>query len=99
MTAPNIPELRRLLAEATPGPWEADGGEFVMPTDPDTEMSVEPAGVFGKRWRKDAALIVALRNDTPALLDLLDDMATDLSEAAPGRYGTLARYRAMCGES
>lgn len=47
MTAPNIPELRRLLAR--------------------------PLATFSDADRYD--LIVALRNDVPALLDLLDDMA------------------------
>lgn len=71
----DIATLRKLLAEATPGPWDEDtcliqacafsGGhahaEFIEPTD--------------------ATLIVALRNAAPALLDELERLRAEAAEA------------------
>lgn len=141
MTAPNIPELRRLLAEATPGPWHWSGNErsgpylatwgseglgrcVVMAFKRLGMQSAQPVFVTGGLIQErcptvrevpyrddiididhpDARAIVALRNDVPALLDLLDAVCLDLHNAHENGYGSgttadaLARYRAMCGE-
>lgn len=92
MTVPNIPELRRLLTKATPGPWRND--RYNIWTHNQNPATDAPIGCWSTA---DARAIVALRNDAPALLDLLDDMAATLSHKAPYSKA-LARYRAMCGE-
>lgn len=64
-------ELRRLLAEATPGPWSVE--EY-----PDMPGSFYvKAGVFG--LHENAALIVAARNALPALLDENDRLREALT--------------------
>ena len=54
-------ELRRLLEAATPGPWEGDPEE--VDSDGGVVWAVSP---------EDFALIVAMRNALPVLLDRLD---------------------------
>lgn len=76
-----VSELRRLLAEATPGEWD------VLP-----EIVGSPAFIRSQRGRPvattvpmpDAALIVALRNHAGALLDV-----ADRAEAAEARVEAL----------
>ena len=132
MTVPYLPELRRLLAEATPGPWrcyyyaaEEETAHFAESirlsvesdakvgatawrvttdqADPEHWLNLAYGG-NGSTSRANTVLIAALRNDAPAILDLLDDMAAALLnvERHKGLLGgerePLARYRAMCGE-
>lgn len=70
----NISELRRLEAEATPGPWEITpcwdilgntdhGNGMVCQITPDVPYTEAEAN---------AALIVAIRNTLPELLDQLE---------------------------
>lgn len=105
MTALNLPELRRLLAEATPGPWDVTAHGVINERPP---VGGRVSRVCCHGYLPNGRMIVALRNDAPAILDLLDDMATALTECTPvsptPRYGlvqdlradALARYRAMC---
>ena len=71
-----IEELRALLAKATPGPWEVDyldkNGQRVI-----RQEHIEIAtfwhhcvGSIEKEMEANAALVVAMRNALPALLDL-----------------------------
>ena len=65
-------ELRRLLAEATPGPW-IDAGDIesiplTIASDPYAAIGRDPS----PQWAKNAALIVAAVNALPALLDVAD---------------------------
>jgi hypothetical protein len=66
--------LRELLEEATPGPWKAvrlaigDSSDITLP---------HPEQGYARIWAKrlgdaDAALIVALRNAAPFLLDVVE---------------------------
>jgi len=76
-TAKTIAELRELLARATPGPWFMDNGagvsHRVWPYFHPLAATHRPRP-FDKQNQADeqianAALIVALRNAAPALLD------------------------------
>lgn len=74
----DIAKLRELLAKATPGPWDAmntfaeqgveiwDGGPGDMPI---ARLAYRYPKVPGRDAHPDAALIVALHNAAPALLD------------------------------
>lgn len=59
-----IPELRRLLAEATPGDWKIGPSQFDLETDR-VHIGYMFMGV-------DAALITAAINALPALLDEIE---------------------------
>ena len=60
MTAdPRIARLRRLDAEATPGPWTLNSGGYVR----------TPGGAFNEH---DGALIAAMRNAWPAMVTLVE---------------------------
>ena len=84
----DIAALRRLLAEASPGPWEYDG----VPVD-DSHWTVaeiargaplpmiEVPGSEAKDANADAALIVALRNAASELLDRLERAERKLESA------------------
>lgn len=62
-----VSELRRLLAEATDGPWHKSGSLAVY-------SSGESARCVDVCYREtDAALIVALRNHADALLDVVEE--------------------------
>jgi len=66
-----IDELRRLLGEATPGPWTHLGGRNWQPyPERRTDRDVYQPG--DARSTEDAALIVALRNHAPSLLARLE---------------------------
>lgn len=72
--APTYAELRRLLAEATPGPWEgyttaccADAGWVDGPHGPVCPVHIAPKMTHTLN-AEDAALIAAMRNALPALL-------------------------------
>lgn len=71
---PTYAELRRLLAEATPGPWEgyttaccADAGWVDGPHGPVCPVHIAPKMTHTLN-AEDAALIAAMRNALPALL-------------------------------
>lgn len=81
-------ELRRLLGEATPprwGTWHSptpshDYRQALGVTFPDMPGHTYRIGALdagGGREREDAALIVALRNSAPALLDALDALTAE----------------------
>lgn len=59
-----LPELRRLLAEADPGPWSTPGHLII--SEPRDEVIADAYNEC------DAALIVALRNHADALLDVVE---------------------------
>ena len=72
----SIEELRALLAKATPGPWEVDyldkNGQRVIRQE-HIEIATlwhHSVGSIEKEMEANAALIVAMRNALPALLDL-----------------------------
>ncbi len=75
LTRADLAELRRLLAMATPGPWriEYDGDRY--------EFNAGAAGI-GEVYdteggREDAALIVALVNAAPRLIEMAERAARD----------------------
>ena len=80
----NIPELRALVAAATPGPWAYEddgtiGGIFVRP----------PAGRPHRHdSAADAAFIAASRSAIPALLDRVEALGAALREALAIAHST-----------
>lgn len=77
LTKEQIEELRGLAAKATPGPWDADfnDGEYgwqprIAATDGRLLCVVGNAETERQdQWEADAALIVAMCNALPSLLD------------------------------
>lgn len=89
-------ELRRLTREATPGPWK--WGWTTDLTSPPTKRftkdsyTVEPAVCATSRLKggfDDAALLVAMRNALPALLDRMEKLER-VAEAS--RYHSRGDY-------
>jgi hypothetical protein len=79
-------ELRRLLAAATPGPWNADG----LTLRPGTVWN-EHGNDLARAWLpSDAALIVAAVNALPILLGALEIIAAAPTDA-PDAIGVTAR--------
>ena len=76
-------ELRRLLDEATPGPWEAEGSQLWGPDGVLVAAVREHSTIVD---RPDAQLIAAAVNALPGLLDQLD-----AAEAALARVRELHR--------
>lgn len=75
MSDSRIAELRALLAEATPGPWEQyDDTRTVRSTqlvDPDWPQRGKE--IVGDIWRDETrALVLAAVNTLPALLDVVE---------------------------
>ena len=82
-------ELRRLLAEATPGPWRQTGTKarphWYVTSDialvhgnlPPTREDYAPETI--QRWIADAALIVAAVNVLPAHLDVIKAARDELA--------------------
>ena len=80
MTNVNLEELKRLLAEATPGPWKAEPRRLVVGDQLGPLMSylagdratTEGMTVsLGSERLVDHALVAALRNAAPALIEEL----------------------------
>jgi hypothetical protein len=72
----DIGALRKLLAEATPGPWGSECASVFGP-DPDRDSVAEcdwDQTKPGELEDADAALIAAMRNALPALLDAAEAM-------------------------
>ena len=74
----NTKELRELLEKATPGPWAVYRCSFAD-EDPDSACGLNGGSFDACREEchhtvplKDAALIVALRNAAPLLLDVVE---------------------------
>ena len=88
-----IDELRRLLAEATPGPWETDefdpGTVTVLQSSPKTEALCVADLADGATDRPDAnaALIVAAVNALPALLRVAEAAAVVCDPMVEGAGG------------
>lgn len=76
-----IAELRALDAAAKQPPWSVEGG-YVFPGKPD-EVEGEAIWIFGTNecgHPPTAALIVAMRNALPSLLDEREAMLRELKE-------------------
>lgn len=88
-TTETIAKLRKLLAEATPGPWETDAWPRVDDVSEDVHF-IRGVGQQKNQWiascpeaddgvqllrnMDNAELIVAMRNELPALLDRLEKL-------------------------
>lgn len=89
--AKTIEELQGLLAKATPGPWSThlvDDTTIMSParevaTTCDSSQTDREDGydIEYEQMEADAALIVAMRNALPALLDRLEKAEGELAEA------------------
>lgn len=69
----DITALRRLIAAASPGPWETGDDGLVWTTEP---IPGDP--VSGSTEVEDARLIAAARNALPGLLDEVERLRRDL---------------------
>lgn len=83
-----IEELRALLAKATPGPWEVDyldkNGQRVIRQE-HIEIATfwhHSVGSIEKEMEANAALVVAMRNALPDLLDAAERAEKNLQHAA-----------------
>lgn len=77
MTTPDLPTLRRLLAEAGPLPWAEDHGDIVYDLDNQHGPSVVADDVMPDK----AVLIVAAVNALPGLLDRIEKLERDVAKA------------------
>jgi hypothetical protein len=88
MTTKQIDDIKRLLAEATPRPWQHETmAKCVSGGTPLRAIC---------RWsadRNDADLIVAAVNALPSLLDDLDEVIRDRNEWADSTRGANQRMR------
>lgn len=83
---PDIAELRRLLAEATPGPWHAGVRKLFAGA-----LGREPLREIGSIGADaDRDLIVAAINALPALLDEVERLRADQTGDATSYYRCLA---------
>lgn len=83
-----IEELRALLAAATPGPWEhrQHEGMHALAARDGWAMESEPDDSDdGARVAADFALVAAMRNALPALLDVAEAARAVARSAGPGR--------------
>jgi hypothetical protein len=92
----NTKELRELLEKATPGPWAVYRCSFAD-EDPDSACGLNGGSFDACREEchhtvplKDAALIVALRNAAPLLLDVVE-AAEDQCEEHGDTFGMPCR--------
>jgi hypothetical protein len=69
-----IANLRRLLAEGTPGPWYYAGDIESVPL---TIASFAYDGEPSTQYQRNAALIVAAVNALPALLDVVEALTDE----------------------
>ncbi len=100
-----LAELRRLAAEATPGPWDAHPATSGTPSDGPTMMRVDSRDLPGRPiiadfdysqgGGADAAYIAAA--DPPTVLALLDTVDTLRAERDAARE-RLARVEALARE-
>lgn len=79
LTASDLATLRRLLAAATPGPWATERDE-VMPFATLTVADGVLADVY---CTDNAALIAALVNAAPALIEMAERAVRDPSAGHP----------------
>lgn len=81
----DIPTLRRLLGEATPGTWKLWGMAVMADVDgtSDVQMAKRVASTFfqldGHPRTNDASLIAALRNSASELLDELERLRAEVA--------------------
>lgn len=75
----DMKELRRLLEAATPGPWHVRGDKVCCGDPNDDSCAFAIADTFHSTKDEDAALIVALRNAAPDLLDRLESLEADMA--------------------
>jgi len=72
----DLDELKRLLAEATPGPWEARRGDYTL----GCVTNAADAPIFSYTRPEDAALIAAAVNALPGLIGHLETAVEQIRE-------------------
>lgn len=92
--ATDLDELRRLDSEATKGPWEYDpaSANQSIPNlehagsirETDGHYWIAMMEIDGPRPKADAALIVALRDALPGLLETIDELHRDMEQVSLG---------------
>lgn len=91
----DLEKIRRLLSEATEGPWEVEVGgpefgedEYCDGITSNSGQIVETdSGVYPPSL-PDARLIAAMRNALPALLDRVEELEGALRKVQGSRYST-----------
>ena len=96
--APDVAELRRLLSEATPRPWEAEGSQLWGPDGVLVAAVREHSAIVD---RPDAHLIAAAANSMESLLDDADALRAELAhmtEARDNARAEVGRLAALVAE-
>lgn len=75
-----IETLRRLLEEATPGPWKVEGGWGAAVVSEGKKSWLSP---YGERCRKVSSLAAASLTTLPALLDVAEAALRHIEEKFP----------------
>lgn len=80
----NISELRRLESQATPGPWSVQYGYNLLAVDPrgGFRCPLTNSGMDYNERGANYALIAAMRNALPALLDEIERLRNRVAEMA-----------------
>lgn len=90
MTTPDIAALRKLIADASPGPWEVADDGLVWTTEP---IPGDP--VSGSTEVEDARLIAAACNALPHLLDEVERLRRRLRLAGWALIGVSLAWFAL----
>ena len=93
MTTKQIDDIKRLLAEATPGPWALHNETCVSSGDTMTAQTCDDEPENTPQAEQNAALIVAAVNALPDLLADLDEVIRDRNEWADSTRGANQRMR------
>jgi hypothetical protein len=91
MTTKQIDDIKRLLAEATPGPWALHNETCVSSGDTMTAQTCDDEPENTPQAEQNAALIVAVVNSLPDLLadiELLREALQAVSQKHPGYGGS-----------
>jgi hypothetical protein len=91
MTTKQIDDIKRLLGEATPGPWALHNETCVSSGDTMTAQTCDDEPENTPQAEQNAALIVAAVNALPSLLadiELLREALQAISQRHPGYGGS-----------
>jgi hypothetical protein len=93
MTTKQIDDIKRLLAEATPGPWALHNETCVSSGDTMTAQTCDDEPENTPQAEQNAALIVAAVNALPDILADLEEVIRDRNEWADSTRGANKRMR------
>lgn len=87
-----IETLRKLLEEATPGPWKVEGGWGAAVVSKDKKSWLSP---YGERSREVSSLAAVSLTTLPLLLDVAEAVA-EMIEASYGPDGCDCKACQIC---